>query len=568
MVTKYRRLREALPAEIVEELKVYPELTRKLLFSRGISTLPEAERFFAPNYEEDVHDPFLLKGMEKAVKRILKAIEQKEKILVYSDYDADGIPGGIILKEFFECIGYSNFQNYIPHRHDEGYGLNNEAVETFAKEGVNLIITVDCGVADYGQITLAQSLGVDVIVTDHHELNGKIPPAYVILNPKQKNCPYPFKELCGAAVVFKLVQALIKTGDFSWKNGREKWFLDLVGMATLSDMVSLTGENRAFAHYGLKVLRKSPRPGLQKLWRKLGVDQRFLTEDEVVFSLSPRINAASRMGHPVDAFRLLSTGDHVEADQVSDYLNKVNDERKGVVASIVKDIKKNLNMRAQLSSVLVLGNPQWKPALLGLAATSVVEDFGRPVFLWGRNGENDLKGSCRSDGSVNLVSLMESVKDSFLQFGGHKLAGGFSVSHEKVHSLEEELSQAYGSVAGEREEENLWIDEKIRLDDVDESLFKQIDKFSPFGASNPKPIFLFEDVRPKGVKQFGKTKNHLEISFENSKGTLVKAISFFAKPDSFSNKPEEGKSVNLVATLEKSFFRNFPELRLRVVDII
>lgn len=553
------------------DLASYPELIQILLNSRGIKNEAEAERFFAPNYELDLHDPYLLKDMEKAVERILEAIKENQKILIYSDYDADGIPGGVMLKTFFDKIGYQNVENYIPHRHDEGYGLHLDAVEKFLPLDVKLIVTVDCGIVDVDQVKRAQELGMDVIITDHHEPNGVLPNAYAVINPKQSDCLYPEKGLCGSGVAFKLIQALLLKNRFGLKEGQEKWFLDLVGIATLSDMVPLVGENRALAHYGLKVIRRSPRPGLVKFWKKLRVDQRNITEDDIGFSLAPRINAASRMGEPMDAFKLLKTEDHVEADLLSDHLNKINDERKGVVASLVKGIKKHLHAKIgdnSLGKVIVMGSPEWKPSLLGLVANSIIDDFRRPVFLWGRNGDSIIKGSCRSDGSVNLVALMEEAKDNFLQFGGHKLAGGFAVANETIHTLEDELNRAYEKVKDNNDEETILIDKKISIDDVNFSFYESIEKFSPFGIGNPKPLFLFERVEIFESKQFGKEKNHLELSLRKNNGEKLKAISFFSKPDSFSNIPESGKKIDLIATLEKSTFGRYPELRLRIVDII
>ena len=267
-------------------LQNYPELLKGLLMARGGDTREKAEVFLNPDYENGLHDPFLLKDMEKAVERILRAIDNKEKVLIYSDYDADGIPGGAILHDFFKkiypaglfgVVGYENFENYIPHRHDEGYGLNIDAIDEFGKSGVKLVITIDCGIADIKEVSHANSLGIDVIVTDHHLPKGFVPEAYAILDPKQTDCNYPYDMLCGSGVVFKLIQGILQKRDFGIKAGQEKWFLDLVGLATLSDMVPLNGENRVFAHYGLKVLQRSPRLGLMKLLRKFKINQKYIS---------------------------------------------------------------------------------------------------------------------------------------------------------------------------------------------------------------------------------------------------------------------------------------------------
>ncbi|MBI5817315.1 MAG: single-stranded-DNA-specific exonuclease RecJ [Candidatus Yonathbacteria bacterium] len=559
---------------------IYHPLTQTLLKNRGITMYEQAEKFLHPDYERDIHDPFLILNMEKAVERILRAIDAEEKIVVYGDYDCDGIPGSVILHDFFKKIGYKNFENYIPHRHDEGYGLNTDAVDEFAKNGTSLLITVDCGITDVKEVAHANSFGIDVIVTDHHlpvcrdlgtgRPQEVLPSAFAILNSKQKGDTYPDNMLCGAGLVWKLVHALLKKRAKEWNIGEgwEKWLLDMAGLSTIADMVPLRNENRVLAHYGLKVLRKSPRPGLMKLFRKLRVDQRYLTEEDVGFTIAPRVNAASRMGIPFDAFRLLSTTDETEADVLSDHLNEMNETRKGVVAVMIKEAKKKITSR-EMREVIVVGNPAWKPGVLGLAANRLMEDYGRPVFVWGREGGTHIKGSCRSDGSINVVELMVNVRQGiFLDVGGHELAGGFSISHEQIHFLEEEIILAYKKIEKKLSiDEAMAVESTLSLDQVIWDTQRLVDQFAPFGIGNPKPLFLFEGVEIKGVKTFGKEKNHLELQFENSSGKKIPAIGFFISPENFKTVIEEGKFINLVATLEKSMFRGRPELRLRIVDI-
>lgn len=569
-------IRKEISENAEENLKEYPEILRQLLFYRGIENGDDAKRFLNPDYDNGTHDPFLMKDMEKAVERILKAIERNEKIIIYSDYDADGIPSAVVLHDFFKKIDFNNFENYIPHRHEEGFGLNMEAVGEFGKSGAKLLLTIDCGIADVKEVGRLNELGIDVIITDHHELGETIPQAYAILNSKQTECSYPEKTLCGAGVVFKLVQALIAEKNLDWqlKEGMEKWFLDMVGLATLSDMVPLTGENRIFAYYGLKVLRKSPRVGLMKLLRKIKVEQRSMTEDDIGFTISPRINAASRMGVPMDAFKLLSTSDEILADELSSHLNKINDERKGLVASMVKEMKHIISSRdggAEKKEALVMGNPKWKPSLLGLAANILMQENFCPVFLWGREGENILKGSCRSPGNVSLINLMKSLPEGILaDYGGHSLSGGFSVSHEKIHLLEEEIISAVKKIKiGDDEfSQEIFIDKKMSIDEVNWEIYNVVEKLAPFGAGNPKPLFLFEKIKIAAIKNFGKEKNHLEICFRKEDGKNVSAIGFFMNGDEWGIELKEGGKINLVATMEKSMFRNFPELRLRIVDIL
>ncbi|MEK7184606.1 MAG: DHH family phosphoesterase, partial [Patescibacteria group bacterium] len=379
-----------------------------LLFYRNIKTQEEKENFLNPDYTKHIHDPFLLKDAEKAGKRIVQAIENNEKIVIYSDYDADGIPAGVIFHDFFKRIDFKNFTNYIPHRHYEGFGLNTDAIDKFVEEKTNLLITLDCGISDVEAVKLAQNNGIDVIITDHHEPHGEIPSAFAIVNHKQKDCNYPEKILCGSGVGFKLIQAILKINRFNLKEGTEKWFLDMVGIATLSDMVPLTGENRALASYGLMVLKKSPRKGLMRLLQHLKIQQKYLSEDDIAFMITPRINAASRMGVPMDAFKLLSTDNEDEAYIYVEHLDKINNERKGIVSALVKEVKKVIRERNtdNPKSVIVAGNPEWRPSLLGLVANSLAEEFNKPTFLWGRDGDGVIKGSCRSGGTVSVVDIM------------------------------------------------------------------------------------------------------------------------------------------------------------------
>ncbi len=553
------------------ELSHYPELTRILLKNRGIETKHEADKFLNPDYERDTYDPFLILNMEKTVDRILQAIADREKIIVYGDYDCDGIPGSVILHDFFKKINYANFKNYIPHRHDEGYGLNEEAIDNFARDGVTLLVTVDCGISDVSEVSRAQSLGIDVIITDHHLPQETSPKAFAILNSKQRGDKYPDKMLSGAGVAWKLVQALLVRGGekklFEVAPGWEKWLLDMAGLATIADMVPLKNENRAIAYFGLKVLRKSPRPGLKKLLEKTKVDRKHLSEDDVGFMIAPRINAASRLSIPMEAFELLSTTDEDEAERLSSHLNKINDDRKWMVANILKEIKRELDSREE-RKVIVIGNPNWRVGVLGIAANNLMEEYGRPVFVWGRGEGRIIKGSCRSDGSVNLVELMTSVSEGvFLDAGGHELSGGFSISHEKIHLLEKEILVAYEKSKRSRKEEDEFVDKKMFLSDVNRKNWEEIEKFAPFGADNPKPVFLFERAEISGVKKFGKEKKHLEISLKDESGAKVPLIWFFADDEGIGNL-ETGRKIDFLASFDKSVFGKRENLRLRMVKLL
>ena len=567
-------------AEKPAEFGIFSDTLSGLLVNRGITSMREAEAFISPDYKLHTHDPFLMRDMDKAVERVYKAIKNGEKIIIYSDYDADGIPGAVILYDFFKKLDVINFENYIPHRHNEGFGLNREAIDEFKTKDAKLLITIDCGAGDADEVDYANSLGLDVIITDHHELSDKIPSAFAILNPKLKNCEYPEKMLCGSGVIFKFAQAFLKKygAEFNVPVGWEKWLLDLVGIATLSDMVPLTGENRVFAFYGLKVLKKTPRPGLAQLFQKLRVKREHLNEDDIGFTITPRINAASRMGSPDIAFNLLSTSDISLAGAYASALEHVNNERKGTVASLVKEVKKILSERNIASKkIIVLGNPAWRPSLLGLVANNLAEQYGKPAFLWGRDGGGVIKGSCRSGrgGNENIatsvLSIMQKTPASFSVFGGHGASGGFEVSNDSIHALAGSLEDAVerlGIEINNAETAKNYVDARISLEDISWDLYNDVEKLSPFGVGNPKPLFLIQGARIDSVKSFGKDGNHTEIIFRDFAERKISAIQFFLSKESLPVHATPLSTIDFVAHLEKSTFKNYPELRLRIVDIL
>src|SRR3989338_10450747 len=562
-------------------MQQYSELLRALLEKRGITDESQAEIFLNPDYKRDLRDPFLMRDMERACVRIYEAIDAGEKIIIFADYYCDGIPGAIILNDLFKLVGYKNYEVYIPQRNSEGYGLNLDAIKQFADSGVKLLITVDLCITAIAEVAQAEVDGIDVIITDHHLPRQSfsegglaslvLPRAYAILNPKTDN--YPEKMLCGAGVAFKLVQGFLKKyGEyFKIKEGEEKWMLDMAGLATLYDMVPLTSENRAIAYFGMKVLKKSPRPGLQKLFAKTNIDQRHVSVDDIGFMITPRLNAAFRMGDPRKSFELLATEDEVEAGMLADYLSKINDDRKTLVTGIMRDVNKTFEKieERKVSEVIVIGNSNWRVGVLGLVAGKISDQYKKPVFVWGRDENNYIKGSCRSDGSVSVVELMTLSSESFLGFGGHELAGGFTVHDDKIHFLEETLSTNFRKIKKIKNEDSVEYDVKSDLAVVNMKNWKEIEKMAPFGFGNPKPVFLFESVKIEKIKKFGKNGSgeHLEIMFSDINGHKAKAISFFSSLDSFKNKLEEGLKVDLLATFDLSRFRGREELRLRVVDI-
>ncbi len=549
-------------------LAEYNSWLRALLYNRNIRTAQEAKYFLNPSYENHLHDPFLLHDMDKAVERVLTAILENQRVVIFSDYDCDGIPGAVVLHDFFVAVGFTNFFNHIPHRHFDGFGLSKEAVLKLKEEqNPQLIITIDCGTTDIEAVASAKENGIDVIITDHHEPKETLPEAVAIVNPKIGNT-YPFTGLCGAAVIFKLVQALIKKGGFDIKEGQEKWWLDMVGIATIADMVPLLDENRTLAHYGLAVLRKSRRPGLQQLLRKQKASQQHLTEDDIGFTIGPRINAASRMDTPEDAFFLLATKDEGEAGSRLMHLEKLNTERKSAVSLMTKEIHSRLKTKDEMPDVFVMGNPDWRPSLVGLAANKFAEEYNRPAFLWGRDGNGKFKGSCRSGGGVSVVRLMEAIPEVFYEFGGHHASGGFTVREESIHTFADCLQNAYKKLGAEALViEPLMVDMELKLDDISESLLRAQRQCGPFGCDNPKPIYLISDVKPTEVVSFGKAKEHTKIVFKTT-GVAKEAIAFFKTPEQFSTIPTTEESISILVHLEESFFMNRLQVRLRIIEVL
>jgi single-stranded-DNA-specific exonuclease len=471
----------------------------------------------------------------------------------------------VLWHDFFSAIGFTNFENYIPHRHNEGFGLNAEGIDAVALRGATLLITLDCGISNSEEVLHARTHGIDVIITDHHEPGATLPQAFAILDPKRDEA-YPFRELCGTGVAWKLIEALIARGGFALTPGREKWWLDMVGLATMADMVLLQGENRTLAHFGLQVLRKTKRKGLQEIFRTQRINPVHLSDDDIGFTIAPRVNAASRMGKPHDAFHVFTTVDDGEAREGAAHLERINNERKGVVAALVKDVKKRLTER-EVGNVIVIGDPTWRPSLAGLVANTLAEEYQRPAFVWGRDGRGVLKGSCRSGGSASVVLLMERAKDAFIEFGGHHASGGFAVHDAQIHSLPALLERAYDTddAALVHVKESI-IDADLSIDAVTDTLSRTLAQLSPFGVGNTKPLFRFSGLTPERVTTFGKTANHTKLSFRGER-VSIDGIAFFRTPESFT--PKLGhEPVDVIGHIERSYFMGRPELRIRIVDIV
>lgn len=561
-------LREPIPEEISKELSEYPELVRHLLFYRGIKTRKEAEKFLNPDYERDLRDPFDILNMDKGAERILKAIKNNEKIVIFGDYDADGVCASAIFHDFLKKICFDNFHIHIPDRHLDGYGLTSEAVKEFTEQKAGLIITVDCGITDFNETEEINKAGIDIIIIDHHLASEKLPNAFAIIDSKQEKDNYPFKYLCGAGVVFKTIKALIAKGGFNIVPGWEKWLLDLAAIATIADMVPLVDENRVLAHYGLKVLKKTSRIGLLNLFRRLDISQKNITEDDIAFMIAPRINIASRMDHANTSFELLTTQSSGEANWIAGRLEVLNNGRRSIVDEIINEVEKRISREKKLPDLIAEGDLNWNTGVLGLTANRLVDNYRRSVFLWGKGEAKQIKGSCRSDGAVNIVELMKELpKGILIESGGHAMAGGFSLEEDKIEKFKKELLKAYKKMAKQKTENGiLRIDKEIKPDDINWDGYGLIEKFKPFGIDNAKPIFLLSDLEIINIRKFGNGGLHLQLDFENSKGERISAIGFFiAQQEKFNL--SSGQRVDMAASMEKSTYRNSLELRLRIIDI-
>ena len=542
----------------------HPNLLDDLLLARGVVGEEAVKHFLNPDFERDSHDPFLLPDMEKAVERILLAKKNNEVVCVWSDYDCDGIPGGVMLTQFLRTIGLT-VTHYIPHRHKEGYGLNVEGIDSLKEKNVSLMITIDLGTTEHERILYAKEKGIEVIVIDHHIVQeGEHVPALAFINPKRPDSKYPFDGLSGAGVAWKLVQAILKVERGDIPQGHEKWFLDLVGLSTLSDMVPLIGENRMLARFGLTVMQRNRRPGLAALLKVLKIKPSSLTEDDIGFMISPRINAASRMDSPDIAAQLLASDNEEEASVLALKLNHINDERKGLVAATVKEANHRLKETGTEAPVIVMGSIKWRPGILGLVANKLAEAHHKPVFLWGREGGEILRGSVRSGDEVSVVDIMANVPEIFLHFGGHHASGGFAVDEAKVHELGAKLSASYETLRAKGvEKTSTMLEREMALSEVPQAL-RTLVGLAPFGVGNAKPLFLFSNVAVERMKMFGKASDHIEVSLAGN-GATATGIAFFSSPDSFQKPLAVGNKVDVIGHVELDW-RGLP--RIRVVDVI
>lgn len=545
--------------------KYSEDLTLQLAYNRGLKTKEEIDDFLNPDYKKGMRDPFLIMGMERAVGRILEAIEKKEKVIIYGDYDADGVCSSAILASFFKAAGHENAEVYIPDLFKHGHGLNSEAIEYFFSKNAGLVITIDNGVSDYDEIKKLEDGGISVVVLDHHIVPERLPLASAVVDLHQKGEKYPFHDFCASGLAFKVVSAILKKNNFGLVSGWEKWLLDMAAIGTIADMVPLTDENRVLVYWGLEVLKKGRRPGVKALAETAGVDLASANSDDVTFYFAPRINVAGRLDHATLAGDLMLTDSREEALWLTCRLEDLTAERKEITEKMVAEVSK-MFLSESPPEIIVAGNINWPTGVLGAAAGRVAKDFSKTTVLWGKGEARNIKGSARSAGDVNVRDLLIAAgEDMYLDFGGHQMAAGFALKEDFVKEFEAKMKKAFKNMSKDKNlYEDLILEREFTADDINKNTFDIISKFEPFGQGNPRPVFLFKNIEVLSSRTFGNGGMHLEVSFKNSKNEIINAIGFFAA----KSLPEikAGGKIDLVGALDLSKYRGKEELRLKIED--
>lgn len=522
-----------------------------LVYQRGIQTEEALRDFLEPSLDQ-LHDPYELHDMDKAVTRIRQAIENYEQILIYGDYDADGMTSASIVKEALEQLG-AECQVYLPNRFTDGYGPNASVYKYFIEnQGVSLIVTVDNGVAGHEAIELAQSMGVDVIVTDHHSMPEVLPDAYAIIHPEHPEADYPFKHLAGCGVAFKLATALLEEVQVE--------LLDLVAIGTIADMVSLTDENRILVKYGLSVLKNTQRIGLQELFKIAGIQENEVDEETVGFQIAPRLNALGRLDDPNPAIELLTGFDEEEARDIALMINQKNEERKEIVQKIYDEAKTMVNPD---NSVQVLAGEGWNPGVLGIVAGRLLEELHQPVIVL--NIENGLaKGSARSIEAVDIFEALDPHRDLFVAFGGHAGAAGMTLEASKLEALSQVLVAYIEDNKLDLSTKNdLFLDEELSLPDLTLETLKNFEKLAPFGMDNKKPVFYLKDFKVENARTMGAGNTHLKLKI--SQADAVFEVVAFGLGD-LATEFSQTKNLELAVTLSVNKWNGQTSLQLMLVD--
>ena len=541
------------------------ESLANLMVQRKITTPGEARKFFNPSLDY-LHDPFLMKDMNRAVDRLSGAIKKGEKILVYGDYDVDGTTAVALVYSFLKKNN-ANVDYYIPDRYKEGYGVSFQGINFAFNNNFKVVISLDCGIKAVEKIQYAKSKGLDVIICDHHYPGDEIPKALAVLDPKQPGCDYPYKELSGCGVGFKLIHAYSKIHSIPFSEIAN--YLDLVAVSIASDIVPITGENRVLAYFGLKQLNEAPRTGLKEIIREAEVS-RVLTIEDVVFKIGPRINAAGRMETGSKAVELLISDDPKVAAAISKEINCFNIERRNIDRSITTEAMRMIseNQRSVNSKTTVLFNPQWKKGVIGIVASRLIETYYRPtVILTESNGF--ATGSARSVQGYDLYQAIEACSDLLESFGGHMFAAGLTLKKENIEPFIERFEQFVNSTITEDQlSPRIFIDTELAFSEINEEFYRVMSQFQPYGPENMSPIFISYNVFDSGSgRMVGSSGEHLKLDLCQDSGTFrsIPAIAF-GQADYFEY-IKNGKPFDVCYSVEMNEFRGNRNLQLNIRDI-
>ncbi|MCX7710443.1 MAG: single-stranded-DNA-specific exonuclease RecJ [Clostridia bacterium] len=538
-----------------------PALLAKIFASRGIENKEEILEFLNPDMKL-LHDPFLFNDMEMAVERIIRGIQKDEKITVYGDYDVDGVTSTAVIYDFLRECG-ADVEYYIPDRFEEGYGLSRKGVDRIKAAGTSLIITVDCGTTAFEEIDYIHQLGMEVIVTDHHECQEKLPSAYAVINPCRHDSRYPFKELAGVGVVYKLIHAIcIKMG----LDGAYEKYLDLVAVGTISDVVSLLGENRILARHGLQKIKNTTCVGLKVLMENCGLMEKPLSSWGISFVIAPRVNAAGRMGHAKRAVELFTTRSYDRAVEIFCDLSEDNKKRQEIEAKILEEVLATIEADEKLKSskVFVVSGREWHHGVIGIVAAKITERYYRPCVMISVDENGIGKGSCRSIEGFDVFSALKHCESVIEAYGGHEQAAGVTIKQENIDALKELINQyADISLTEEKLIPKLKIDIAVSKEDLRIDAIRQLELLAPFGAANPSPVFLYQNLKIKSIKKVGEEK-HLKLLLEDE-GMFVEAIGF--NMGSLAGQINLDDKIDVVSMLEINSWNSNERIQLNLKDL-
>ncbi len=555
-------MRDPVPPELANQLHDHP-IIATLLYQRGIDTVAAAQAFLHDAYPSGLHDPMLMRGMPEAAARIAHAIAEGELMAVYGDFDTDGVTAVTLLTQALSAMG-GRILPYIPHRTREGYGLNDTAIEHLVADGVRLLITVDCGVSNVAEVERANELGLDVIVTDHHHPPAILPPALAVVNPKQSGCPYPYKQLVGVGIAFKLVQALFKMG-FRLGNLRGRDLLDVVALGTVTDMGPLNGENRVLVKIGIDSINTTRRPGLKALIDAAGLHQGAIDSTAIGFMLGPRINAAGRLDDAVRAYELLLAEDLAAAETLANELNRTNRERQELTRQVQAAAREQAEAAGKHQQrIVVIDGEDYPAGVVGLVAGKLVEQWGRPVLLIER-GERESRGSARSVAGFSIIEALTTCEDLFIRFGGHSMAAGFTIANERIPELEQRLHElADARLTDEMLIPSITIDAEIDLSAVDWTLHAALTQLEPFGQANPSPMLMSRRVQVQGAWARGSDGQHLKLLLNREGQAPIDAIAF--RLGHLAEPLRRHPWIDLAYTIEVNEWNDQRKIQLNVRD--